>query len=211
MKTKIYNLKGEVVGEQELNPGVFGVKVKPVVVQQVVVAQQANSRAPFAHAKGRAEVRGGGRKPWKQKGTGRARHGSIRSPLWKGGGVTFGPTKIRNFKKGINKKMKQSALRMVLSDKQANERLVVVETLALPEIKTKSIVQALSKLPIKGHKTLLILDKEAKNVPRSARNLPDVSMLGAQSLNVVDLLGSQTVIVPISALQTIDKLYAPKV
>jgi len=209
-KAKVYNLKGEVVGEQELNPDLFAVEVKPGVVQQVVVAQQASARKPWAHAKARAEVRGGGRKPWRQKGTGRARHGSIRSPLWKGGGVTFGPQTKRNYEKKINKKVKKSALRMVLSDKLSSDQIVLVDSLSLPEIKTKQVVQAIEKLPVKGHKTLFVLGKDSKNLSVSSRNLQDVSTLGADSLNVVDLLKVSSVVIPVDTLGKIDKLYAKK-
>ena len=209
-KAKIYNLAGEVVGEQKLNPEIFGVEVKSVVVQQIAVAQAANARHPWAHTKGRSEVRGGGRKPWRQKGTGRARAGSTRSPIWKGGGVTFGPSKKVNYGKKVNKKAKQAALRMVLTDKAAHGKLILVDSLALPEVKTKAVSQALGKLPLKGYKSLLVLDKESANTALSARNLKDVQTLGANSLNVVSLLNGGTIVIPVNALHTIEKLYAPK-
>lgn len=209
-KIKIYNLKGEVVGEQDLNPSLFEVEVKPVVVQQVVVAQQANARHPWAHAKQRSEVRGGGKKPWKQKGTGRARHGSTRSPLWRGGGVTFGPESNRNFTKKINKKMKQSALRMVLSDKLAEGRLVLIDSLSLPEPKTKSMADILTKLPLKGRTTLFITGKDARNLILSGRNLQDVDFLGADSLNVYDLLKAHSLVIPVNLLEKIEELYSGK-
>lgn len=209
-KVKVYNLTGEVVGEQELNPSIFNVEVNPVVVQQIAVAQQANARKPWAHTKDRSEVRGGGKKPWKQKGTGRARHGSIRSPLWKGGGITFGPRSDRNYTKRVNKKMKQNALRMVLSDKLAEERLILVDSLDLPEVKTKQVVTALAKLPRKGYRSLFVLSKDTKNISLSARNIADVETTGAESLNVLDLMKAHTVIVPVSALESINALYAPK-
>lgn len=209
-KINIYNLAGEVVGQQELNPAVFGVAVKPVVVQQVVRAQLATRRKPWAHTKTRSEVRGGGKKPWAQKHTGRARHGSIRSPIWKGGGVAFGPRNVRNYTTRMNKKTKQLALRMVLSDKVADQRLILVNTLALPEIKTKLVAQALAKLPRKGRSTLLVLDKEAKNMSRSARNIADVMMAGVESLNVHDTLKAHTIVMPVNALPVIEQLYAAK-
>lgn len=209
-KAKVYNLKGEVVGDQELNPNLFAVEVKPVVVQQVVVSQQANARRPWAHTKTRSEVRGGGRKPWRQKGTGRARHGSIRSPLWRGGGVTFGPRSKQNHAKSVNKKMKQAALRMVLTDKLSSNSIVFVESVDLPEIKTKQMVKVLGKLPIKGHKTLFVVEKDSKNLVVSSRNIPDVSTLGAGSLNVVDLMKAQSVVIPVASLEKIEKLYAKK-
>jgi len=137
IKAKIYNQQAEVVEEMELNPKIFDVPTNSALIHQALVAQMANMRQVLAHTKGRGEVRGGGRKPWRQKGTGRARHGSIRSPIWRGGGVTFGPTKDRNFKKDINKKMKRKALLMALSDKASNKKLVILDKLAIGEFKTK--------------------------------------------------------------------------
>lgn len=207
-KVNVYNLAGEVVGQQELNAAVFGVAIKPTVVQQVVRAQLANRRKPWAHTKTRSEVSGGGKKPWAQKHTGRARHGSIRSPIWKGGGVAFGPRNDRNYSTRMNKKVKQLALRMVLSDKLADQRVILVNSLALPEIKTKTVAQALSKLPRKGRTTMFVLDKEAKNMSRSARNIADVMLAGVESLNVHDTLKAQTIVIPVSALPMVEQLYA---
>jgi len=146
IKLNVYNQQSELIGEMDLNPKIFNVKANPALVHQAVVAQMANERQVLAHTKGRGEVRGGGRKPWQQKGTGRARHGSIRSPIWRGGGVTFGPTKERNFKQKINQKMKQKALLAVLSDKVANKKLVVLDKLELTEYKTKKFDQIISGL-----------------------------------------------------------------
>src|SRR3989339_146560 len=143
MKVKVYNLEGKEVREEELEQSFFDIVVKPEVVQQAVEAQLANSRQVLAHTKGRGEVRGGGKKPWKQKGTGRARHGSIRSPLWKGGGVTFGPTKERNFSQKINKKAKQQALFSVLSKKLADQEIKVVDEIKIKNIKTKEMAKIL--------------------------------------------------------------------
>lgn len=206
----IYNLAGEVVGQQELNAAIFGVDINPVVVQQVVRAQESNRRKPWAHTKTRAEVRGGGKKPWAQKGTGRARQGSTRSPQWKGGGVAFGPRNERNYTSRMNKKTRQLALRMVLTDKASSQSLVLVNTLALPEIKTKQVAMALSKLPRKGRTTLFVLDKEAKNMSRSARNITDVMLSGVESLNVRDLMKANTVVLPVSALPVVEQLYASR-
>ncbi|MBI4122184.1 MAG: 50S ribosomal protein L4 [Parcubacteria group bacterium] len=209
-KVNIYNLAGEVVGNKDLNPGVFGVDIKPVVVQQTLVAQAANRRQPWAHTKTRAEVRGGGKKPWAQKGTGRSRHGSSRTPIWKGGGAAFGPRNLRNYTVRINKKMKQTALRMVLTDKLADQRLILVDTLALPEIKTKAVATALRKLPLKGRTVMFVLDKESKHMGRSSRNIPAVKTLGVESLNVYDLLNAQTIVLPVGALPMLEQLYGPK-
>ncbi|MFH0874250.1 MAG: 50S ribosomal protein L4 [Candidatus Komeilibacteria bacterium] len=207
---KIYNLSGKEVGEQILPAVIFGVKVKPELVQQAVVAQQANSRSAIAHTKGRGEVRGGGRKPWKQKGTGRARHGSIRSPLWVGGGVTFGPTNKRNFSLALNKKMKKKALAMVLTDKAAHERLVLIDTLEVPEGKTKNLKTGLSALPSKGKKVLIVTDATHDKVIRAARNLPRVETIAVNSLNVVDLLKNEWLLLPQVLLDRLVILYSLK-
>ncbi len=206
-KAKVYNLKGEVVKEEELDSEIFGVKVKAEVVQQVVEAQMANSRQVLAHTKGRSEIRGGGKKPWRQKGTGRARHGSIRSPLWTGGGVTFGPTKERNFSKAINKKAKKKALQMVLSDKVSHEHLILVEELTLSEPKTKKLAEALAQLPVKGKGTLIILDKKNENLVRGSQNLTRVTTAPADSLNVVDLLKYEYLLMPVKAIKKIVETY----
>lgn len=145
-KLTVYNQEGAVTGSQELSDKVFGVGVKNEVVHQVAVAMMGNKRQVLAHTKGRGEVRGGGRKPWRQKGTGRARHGSIRSPLWVGGGVTFGPTKERNFSKKINTKMRRKAITMCLSDRVKDGKLVLLDGLSLKDGKTKEIVGVFEKL-----------------------------------------------------------------
>jgi len=146
LKIKVYNQEAKTAGEMELSPKVFGVKVNEALVHQAVVTQMANERKVIAHTKTRSEVRGGGKKPWAQKGTGRARHGSSRSPIWKGGGVTFGPRNDRNFKMRINKKMKQGAMFMVLSDKLASNRLVVLDKFSITDFKTKFFNQILTNL-----------------------------------------------------------------
>ncbi|HAH03961.1 MAG: 50S ribosomal protein L4 [Parcubacteria group bacterium GW2011_GWA2_43_17] len=206
-KVKVYNLNGEVVREEELAPQVFDIVIKPVVVQQVVEAQLANSRQVLAHTKGRGEVRGGGKKPWNQKGTGRARHSSIRSPLWVGGGVTFGPTKLRNFSKSVNKKMKKKALAMVLTDKVKHDNLVLLEELTIAEPKTKLLVNLLGKLPVKDRKTLIILDKKNDNLIKGSQNLHYVSTEPAQSLNVVDLLNADYLLLTVKAAKKISANY----
>lgn len=207
IKVKVYNLTGEVLKEEELNPQVFGIAVKPELVQQVVEAQLANSRQVLAHTKGRSEVRGGGRKPWRQKGTGRARHGSIRSPLWRGGGVIFGPTKERNYTKAVNKKVKKKALKMVLSDKVNHEAIILMENLSLNEPKTKKVVEMMKKLPLNNKSTLIILDKKDDNIIRSCRNLPLIDTLPVESLNVVDLLKFEYLLTTIKAIKRIETIY----
>jgi len=175
MKYSVYNKLGEKVKEVELNPAVFEVPVKEELVHQVLVAQEANARKPLAHTKQRGEVRGGGRKPHRQKGTGRARAGSNRSPLWKGGAITFGPTKDRNFAKKINKKMKRKALFMTLSDKATEKLLILVDELKLDEVKTKKLVVVMNglfeKLEIKKLDNQEI--KEDKKASAKSKTLAD--------------------------------------
>ncbi len=208
LKVKLYNFEGKELGNQDLNADFFGVKVNPIVVQQVVVAQNANSRQVLAHTKGRAEVRGGGRKPWKQKGTGRARHGSIRSPLWIGGGVTFGPTSERNFAQKVNKKVKQQALAMAFSDKVAENRLVLVDTYSLTDPKTKTLASVLQKLPNKNQSTLIVTASVEDNMVKASKNLPRVETIYYGSLNIVDLLKYKYILVNQDLLTKIEKHYS---
>ncbi len=210
IKVPVYNLIGKQVGEQELQPGVFGVKVKPVVVHQVVVAQQANARVAIAHTKTKSEVRGGGKKPWKQKGTGRARQGSTRNPQWRGGGVTFGPRSNRNFSQKINKQAKQLALRMVLSDKVAHQQFVVVDKFTTEVSKTKQMQALMKQLPLKGKSRLLVLGQAQPDVLRAARNLKQTDFIAANSINVVDLLKYPYVVVDQAAVTVIEKTYCGK-
>src|SRR3989339_1356672 len=171
LKAKIYNIKGEVAGEETLDPDIFEVETKVGLIHQVLVAQMANKRQVLAHTKDRGEVSGGGKKPWKQKGTGRARQGSIRSPQWVGGGIVFGPTKERVFEQKINKKMKRKALLMCLSDRAKEEKIVLLDKLELENFKTKKFLEILNKLPNKGRKTLLVLADNDKKIIKSAANL----------------------------------------
>ncbi len=169
---KVYNQKAETVDEVKLSDQVFGVKVNEALVHQAMVMQMANERQVLAHTKDRSEVRGGGRKPWRQKGTGRARAGSIRSPIWKGGGITFGPRKDKNFKKKINKKMKQKAMLMVLSDRVANKNLVILDQLEIGEFKTKvfdEILGGLEKKKLVNSKQLTVNSKEEKKEHKNTK------------------------------------------
>ncbi|OGY45543.1 MAG: hypothetical protein A3J62_01780 [Candidatus Buchananbacteria bacterium RIFCSPHIGHO2_02_FULL_38_8] len=238
-KVKVYNQEGKEVGEQVLNPDIFSVKIKPQVVQQVVVAMQANSRQVLAHTKDRSEVSGGGRKPWRQKGTGRARHGSIRSPLWRGGGVTFGPTNQRNFSLKINKKVKRKALFMGLADKANNQKIVLLDNLGLPAIKTKTFFKILEDLKLRSKKekftkskkevdlktkeehvktknrkkeptVLLVIPQKDEKVVKSARNISRLDILNASSLNILDVLRHQYVLMPLKALKTIEDTFLKK-
>ena len=183
VKVAVYNTEGKKVKDQELPAHLFSVQANHDVIRQVVVAQQHNRRQSLAHTKDRSEVRGGGKKPWRQKGTGRARHGSIRSPLWKGGGVTFGPRKNRNYSKQINKKVANQALAMILSDKVADKQFVVVDTLKFPEVKTKALTDVLAKLPTKGAKSMLLLSNEEKELKKAGSNNRNVATYKADSVN----------------------------
>jgi len=205
-KAPLYNAEGKEAGTIDLSDAVFGVKAKQTVVHQVYTALEANKRQPWAHVKDRSEVRGGGKKPWKQKGTGRARHGSIRSPIWTGGGVTFGPRKNRNYKQKINKKTNQLAVKMCLSDKVKDAKLVIVE--AMPESgKTKDMRSFREALPGSG-KSTLVLGNDGAKVGLSLRNIPSVHLQRAIDLNVADLLNHQYIIASKEAVEILEKRLA---
>jgi large subunit ribosomal protein L4 len=205
-KATVYNLTGEKTGQIDLNDVVFGVKAKASVVHQVYNALLANAREPWADTKNRGEVRGGGKKPWQQKGTGRARHGSIRSPIWRGGGVTFGPLSVRSYKQKINKKMAQVAIRMTLSDKVAQSALLVMEEMP-PSAKTKDMVAFKKNLPI-AHKSLLLLTtKTDAGLRRAARNLPRVDVCDALQMNLVDLMHHQVIVATKDSIVALEKRF----
>lgn len=207
MKTDIYNQKGEKIGLTNLPKEIFEVPMNPDLVRQVVVCQLANRRKVIAHTKNRGEVRGGGRKPWRQKGTGRARVGSIRSPLWRGGGVTFGPSRERVFKKKIPKKMRRKALFMVLSGKVKNNLLILLDKLKIEQPKTKLMVEILKKLPGKKESILIALPDYDKNIILATRNLPVVDTIWARNLNALDLLVFKYLIMPKDAIKTIKETF----
>lgn len=207
MKVKVYNLEGKETGAMNLSDDIFGIKAKPEVVHGVFVAQQNNQREPWADTKNRGEVRGGGKKPWQQKGTGRARHGSIRSPIWKGGGVTFGPLSIRNYKEKINKKTKRLALKMCLSDRALNNALLVVEDFNFSEPKTKTFVNFLKALPVKAKSFLLLTPGKNENVLRMTRNLKSIKTERAEDVNVMDLLSKSAVITSKAGVDTIERVF----
>lgn len=207
MKYTVYNQEGKEVGTTLLPKEIFDVKISPDLVHQVVVSQMANRRKVIAHTKTRAEVRGGGRKPWRQKGTGRARVGSIRSPLWKGGGVIFGPRKERVFKKEIPKKMKRLALFMVLSGKIKNNLLILLDKLKIEKPKTKEMTEILKKLPCKNESSLIALPKLNKNLILAARNIPDIETIQAKDLNALDLLSFKYLIMPKEAIKLVKETF----
>jgi len=216
-EVKVYNQAGQEIGKEKLNPKIFGVKVKTDLVHQVMVSMQANSRRVLAHTKGRAEVRGGGRKPWKQKGTGRARHGSNRSPLWIGGGITFGPTRFRNFVQKINKKMKRKALYMSLSDKVATQHLIVFDDISFEKPSTKKAVLLLEAVKIKNEKKkkvkaenpsiLVILPGQNSSAVKSFKNLSKVKTIYAVNINMLDILKHKYLVTSKEVLKRLDEIF----
>lgn len=206
-KVTLYNQAGASVGELALDAALFEVKANPALIHEALVAQQANGRQVLAHTKDRSEVAGTGKKPWKQKGTGRARHGSRRSPIWVGGGITFGPRNDRNFSVKLNKSAKRKALAMVLTDKVASDKFVAVDTMVLPEAKTKTFAGVMKNLPAAGKKTLVVLETSNTAAARAARNMPRVTTLPAHSLNIGDLLAHEFVVASKEAIETITKTF----
>lgn len=211
VKIKVYNQEGKEVGQEKLNSDIFEIEPKEDIIHQVVVNILSNRRHIFAQAKTKAEVRGGGRKPWRQKGTGRARAGSIRSPLWRGGGATFGPVKERNYFKKINKKLKKKALFMCLSDKVKEERLFVLDKLEVKEIKTKTFFNILSNLipdyktSKKNKKVLLGLSEKDLNIIRSAQNIENLKTMPVTDLNIIDCLKAKYLVTTLSGLKKLEK------
>lgn len=201
----VYNMEGNEVGTIELNDAVFGVKVNEHLVHQAVVRHLANKRQGTQKAKTRSEVRGGGRKPWRQKGTGHARQGSIRAPQWTGGGVVFAPTP-RDYSKKMNKKEKRAALKSALSSRVEADKLIVLDTLRLDEIKTKEMVRVLNNLKV--NKALVVMPEVDENVMLSARNIPDVATIDARMLNVYDIMKYSTVILTKDAVASIEEVFA---
>ena len=190
----------------ELPDTVFGVKWNAALVKQVVDAQRANKRQPTAHTKTRGEVRGGGKKPWRQKGTGRARHGSIRSPLWKGGGTTFGPRSEKDFSKKVNKRMARQALFAVLSAKAKDGECRVLDGITLEKQKTKEFARVLASLSLAG-KSIGFVSSGEKTTERAARNIGRLTILRAQDLNALDLLQQNYLVMPKEAVGIIEKTF----
>ena len=207
MKIDTYNQNGEKTGQTLLPKEIFDVPVNSDLVWQVVVSQAANKRLPWAHTKDRSEVSGGGRKPWAQKGLGRARHGSIRSPLWRHGGITFGPRKEKIFKKKIPKKMKRKALFMVLSQKVKDDELILVDKLKMEKPKTKKFFEILKKLPLKKINALVALSRLDQNFILAARNIPEVQTILAKDLNCLDLLSFKYLIMPKDSIKVIKETF----
>jgi len=199
MQTNLYNQQAENIGKVELPDVVFNVPMNEDLLHQVVVSQMSNRRQNIAHTKERGDVRGGGKKPWKQKGTGRSRHGSIRSPIWKGGGITFGPRNERNFKKKINKKMARKALLVALSSKARDKELVVLDGLSFDNWKTKEMSRVINKISnlfqSKQGRLLFVIDKKmGDTVVRVTRNLSKVDVVEAKDLNALDVVNRKNLL-----------------
>lgn len=208
MKKPLYNQKGEKRGEMELPEKIFTIPLKPSLVHQVVLYYENLSRPPVAKTKDRGEVRGGGRKPWRQKGTGRARHGSIRSPIWRGGGTTFGPTPEKIYQIKIPKKIKKKALFMILSQKLRDEEIIFIDQIKIPGPKTKEIVEILKNLTkikkgIDKKSVLLSLAERDQNILKAVKNVKKVALVGPQSLNPYILLKNKYIVIEKDAIEQI--------
>lgn len=202
---KLLNMKGEEVGSVELRDDIFAAEINEVLMHKAVVTQMANSRQGTQSAKTRAEVRGGGRKPWRQKGTGHARQGSIRAPQWTGGGVVFAPTP-RDYSKKMNKKERRAAIISALTSRLSNDQLIVLDDLSMDEIKTKKFAQMLDALKL--DKALFVLDRSDENVILSARNIEGVKTSSTGAINVYDILKYKNLVLTKAAVAAIEEVYA---
>ena len=202
----VYNMEGKEVGTMELNDAIFGVEINEHLVHLAVVQQLANNRQGTQKAKTRSEVSGGGRKPWRQKGTGHARQGSTRSPQWTGGGVVFAPVP-RDYSFKMNKKEKRAALKSALTDKVANGNLIVVDKLEFDEIKTKNFVNVMNNLKVDA-KALVVINENNENVVMSAKNVPTVKTTLTNTINVYDILNAKKLVLTQDAVKTIEEVYA---
>ena len=205
-KIDVYDLTGKKVSSVELADSVFGIEPNETIVHTVLVNYLANQRQGTQSTKTRSEVRGGGKKPWRQKGTGRARQGSIRAPQWIKGGIALGP-KPRSYKYTVNKKEKRLAIKSILSSKVLEKELTVVDKLELAEIKTKTMVKALADLKVEG-KTLIIIPEQNKNVVMSARNIEGVKTILVNNINVYDLLKYNKLVLPLETVKKLEEVYA---
>ena len=205
-KVSVYNIEGKKVSDIDLKEEIFGIEPNEAVIHSVLVNYQANQRQGTQSTKTRAEVRGGGRKPWRQKGTGRARQGSIRAPQWIKGGIALGP-KPRSYKYTVNKKERRLAVKSMLSMKVLEQSLVVVDKLAFEEIKTKNMVSALNNLKVTG-KTLVMLPEKDEKVQKSARNIEGVKTTLVNTINVYDLLKYNNLVVTLDTVKKLEEVYA---
>ena len=205
-KVDVYDINGKKVSDIELLDSVFGIEPNETIVHSVLKNYLANQRQGTQSTKTRAEVSGGGKKPWRQKGTGRARQGSTRAPQWIKGGIALGP-KPRSYRYTVNKKERRLAIRSVLSSKVVEKELTVLDKLELKEIKTKSMVNALAALKLEG-KTLIVLPENNTNVVMSARNIEDVKTISANNINVFDLLKYNNLVLPVDTVKKLEEVYA---
>ncbi len=206
MKIEVKNLAGKVVEKIDLQSDVFGVSINEELLSQVYIAQYANRRYSKAHTKKRGEIRGSTRKPWKQKGTGRARTGSVKNPLWRSGGTIFGPRNNRNYSQKINKKVARLAILMVLSGKLTDNKLVVLDSYDLKENKTKFMAQAVKDLKLKG-KSLFVFSESNKKYVQATRNLENVKNIELKSLNIFDMLNSKYLVMDKESIKFLEKKY----
>lgn len=208
MKVAVYNQEGKETGEVSLPKNIFEVAMNADLVHQILISHTANKRQVSAHTKNRGEVRGGGRKPWRQKGTGRARHGSTRSPIWKGGGVSGGPRNEKIYEREIPKKMKRKALFMVLSEKAKNNLLVVLDTMELKDTKTKAMAAMIKRLPASGSSRLIASNNEDKKTFLAARNIARTGVSEARNLNIVDLLNYKYLLISKEGIKQLENTFA---
>ena len=201
----VYNMEGKEVGTLELNDAVFGVEVNEHLVHMAVLQQLANNRQGTQKAKTRSEVRGGGRKPWRQKGTGHARQGSTRAPQWTGGGVVFAPVP-RDYAFKINKKEKRAALKSALTSRVQENKLIVVDELKLDEIKTKKFAEVMKNLKV--DKALVVINENDEKIVMSAKNIPSIKVSQTETINVYDILKYSNVVLTKAAVATIEEVYA---
>lgn len=209
IEAALYNQAGKKVGKEKLSAAVFGLKVNPFLVHDAVVAMQANARRTSAHTKTRGEVSGGGIKPWRQKGTGRARQGSIRAPHWKGGGVTFGPRNDRNYTKKVNARARANTILMALADKAVSGKIAILESLNLEKGKTKEVAVVLKNLAL-ALPILIITEKDDTMLWRAGQNIDRVRLNKSNNLHLEDILWAKTVIVTKTALTEIEQKHAAK-
>jgi large subunit ribosomal protein L4 len=205
-KVAMYNMSGAQVGEVELSESVFGIEPHIHVLHEVILSQQASLRQGTHKTKGRSEVAGGGRKPWKQKGTGRARQGSIRSPQWKGGGIVFGPTP-RSYSYKLPKKVRRLAIKSALSAKVIDNELIIIDLLSLAKPKTKDFVAILNNLKI-DKKALIVSTSIDENIALSTRNIPGIKFTNAQGMSVLDIMTYDKVIITKDAVQSVEEVLA---
>ena len=205
-KVNVYNQAGEQVGEIELHDSVFGIEPNKHVMSEVIISLRASQRQGTAKVKNRSEVRGGGRKPWRQKGTGRARHGSIRSPQWRGGGVVFGPVP-RSYAYKLPKKVRRLAMKSALSTKVQDNEMIVLDQLIFEKPKTKDFVSVLNNLSV-DKKALIVINGNDENVVLSARNIPGVKVVNSNTLNVLDVIGHDKLIMTKDAVQEVEEVLA---